>query len=228
MIQLLIAEDDFRVANIHEQFIEKMEGVIVSGKAMTARETLEILKEKEIDLILLDNYMPDETGVDILPFIRTSFPKVDIIMVTAANDRKVVEHSLKFGIVDYLIKPVTFTRFEKAIKKYIARNTFISDNEIYDQVLIDTYLHAESDNSSKRALPKGIDAFTLEKVQELLAFHAEIGCTAEQLGEMMGASRTTARRYLEYLISITGAKAELEYGLVGRPERKYYLKETSL
>jgi CitB family two-component system response regulator CitT len=44
------------------------------------------------------------------------------------------------------------------------------------------------------------------------------------MGEKMGASRTTARRYLEYITSTGEVTAELEYGIVGRPERRYRIK----
>lgn len=71
-------------------------------------------------------------------------------------------------------------------------------------------------------LPTGINPITLKKIKEALRT-ADGGMTAEELGEAMGASRTTARRYAEYLVSKEEARAELEYGIIGRPERKYYL-----
>lgn len=82
-------------------------------------------------------------------------------------------------------------------------------------------------NSVKTALPAedlptGINSITLRKIKEALQTASE-GLTAEELGEKMGASRTTARRYAEYLVSKEEARAELEYGIIGRPERKYYL-----
>lgn len=225
MINVAIAEDDFRVAGIHEQFLEKIEGVRVVNKALNAAQIMDQLAIGEIDLILLDNFMPDECGASLLPLIRDRFPEVDIIMITAATEKAVVEAALKYGVVDYLIKPVTFERFQHAIKTYIERKAFIKENESYDQKVIDQFFHRKGfmeTEKQKDSLPKGIDQLTLEKVESLLDRHCQNGCTAEQMGELMGASRTTARRYLEYLISLDKAKAELEYGLVGRPERKYY------
>ncbi|WP_404462474.1 response regulator [Sutcliffiella horikoshii] len=225
MINVAIAEDDFRVAGIHEQFLEKIEGVRVVNKALNAAQTMDQLAIGEIDLILLDNFMPDECGASLLPLIRDKFPDVDIIMITAATEKAVVEAALKYGVVDYLIKPVTFERFQHAIKTYLERKAFIKENESYDQKVIDQFFHRNrlmETEKQKDSLPKGIDQLTLEKVESLLDRHCHNGCTAEQMGELMGASRTTARRYLEYLISLDKAKAELEYGLVGRPERKYY------
>ncbi len=225
MIKVAIAEDDFRVANIHEQFIKKLEGVQMIDKALNAAQTIELLAKGETDLILLDNYMPDECGAALLPAIRERFPEVDVIMITAATEKTVVEASLKYGVVDYLIKPVTFERFQHAIKSYLERKAFIQKNESYNQAMIDEYFHRKDlseDETEKTPLPKGIDQLTLGKVEKLLLCNSGNGWTAEQIGEQMGASRTTARRYLEYLISMDKAKAELEYGMVGRPERKYY------
>ncbi|MFD1458783.1 helix-turn-helix domain-containing protein [Scopulibacillus daqui] len=61
----------------------------------------------------------------------------------------------------------------------------------------------------------------MSKVLDILD-KSDSGLSAEQVGRRMGASRTTARRYLEYLISADYCRAEVEYGIVGRPERKYY------
>ncbi len=226
MINVAIAEDDFRVAHIHEQFLDKLEGIRMVDKALNATQAMELLAKGKTDLILLDNYMPDECGASLLPAIRERFAEVDIIMITAAADKEVVEAALHYGVMDYLIKPVTFERFQHAIRNYLEKRAFIKQNEAYNQTIIDQLFHPTELKASKKeecdSLPKGIDQLTLGKVEELLQNNSGNGWTAEQMGEMMGASRTTARRYLEYLISRGKAKAELEYGMVGRPERKYY------
>jgi CitB family two-component system response regulator CitT len=223
LINIAIAEDDFRVAYIHEQFIEEIEGVQLKGKALNAKQMMSMLATNEIDLLLLDNYMPDALGVSLLPSIRKEFPSVDIIMITAAADSGTVEPSLNYGVVDYLIKPVSFERFKLAVENYMNKKSFFNQNQELNQKMLDQYFYKDDYSKVEKILPKGIDPLTLQKVEELLAAYQE-GCTAEALGENLGASRTTARRYLEYLISINKAKAELEYGLVGRPERIYYCR----
>jgi CitB family two-component system response regulator CitT len=180
-----------------------------------------LLEGQKVDLIVLDNYMPDKLGVSLLPIIREKHPEIDVIMVTAATDMPTVEACLKYGVVDYLIKPVTYDRFVQAIEKYKNRKELMQNKVELNQSTIDQFLHVETVNKTVKDLPKGIDPLTLQKVSNLLQAMVE-GCTAEGLGEMLGASRTTARRYLEYLISVDKVKAELEYGAVGRPERKYY------
>ncbi|MFS0824297.1 response regulator [Bacillus sp. 1P02SD] len=223
MINVLIAEDDFRVASIHEQFLKKIEDVNLVGKSSNAKETLEMLKKHDnIDLLLLDVYMPDKMGTELLPIIRNLYPEVDIIMITAATEKKHLEESLRSGVFHYLIKPVTFEKFTETIKKYIEKkDLLLSMNEV-DQTFADHYFGGKLMQSVEKKIhyPKGIDPLSLEKVRDIIR-KLDSGITAEEMGERMGASRTTARRYLEYLTSTNEVTAELEYGIVGRPERKY-------
>lgn len=222
MIKAAIAEDDFRVASIHEQFLEKIEGVTVAGKALNAREAIDLLETKEVDVLLLDNYLPDKNGVSILPALRKRFENLDIILITASTERKVVEPSIRNGVVDYIVKPATFERFREAMEKVVRRRRLMESNEEFNQAIIDKVITGGQAEPVSDLLPKGIDPLTLGKVEETLSMLSS-GINAELLGEQLGASRTTARRYLEYLISIGKARAELEYGIVGRPERKYYM-----
>lgn len=224
MIKVAIAEDDFRVASIHEQFIEKMDGFKVVGKALNALETFTLLENEAVDLLLLDNYLPDHTGVSFLPELRGKYPKLDIILITAATEGKVVESSIRNGVLDYIVKPVTFSRFKTALHKVENHRELFKTSDEFSQTTIDHIFTGTlpKSQSVSNSLPKGIDPLTLSKVEETME-SLEHGINAEDLSDYLGASRTTARRYLEYLISIGKAKAELEYGIVGRPERKYYL-----
>lgn len=221
-MKIAIAEDDFRVASIHEQFLEKIDGVEVAGKALNASEALALLEDKEIDVLLLDNYLPDRSGVSILPELRSKFPKLDVILITASTERKVVEPAIRNGVLDYIVKPVDFNRFKAALEKVMNRRELLESDDEFNQSVIDQVLSGRTSGANPVSLPKGIDPLTLTKVQETME-SLNNGINAEDLSEHLGASRTTARRYLEYLISTGKAKAELEYGIVGRPERKYYL-----
>ena len=72
--------------------------------------------------------------------------------------------------------------------------------------------------------PKGIDPITKEKVVSHMK-QVKGGMTAETLGLEIGVSRSTARRYLEHLVAEKQAHTELIYGSVGRPERRYFIKQ---
>ncbi|WHY55612.1 response regulator [Peribacillus simplex] len=223
-IRAVIAEDDFRVADIHEKFLKNFEEIEVVGKAVNAKKTLRILEQKSPDLLLLDVYMPDQLGTDLLPDIRKKFPNVDIIMITAATDKDQLEKALHYGVENYLIKPVEMKRFNQVIEEYLKKVHLMKSKQEIDQDFVDLILKkgsAVSETNDGPALPKGVDEITLAKVIEVLKA-SDIGLSAEQVSGQIGASRTTARRYLEYLISVKKCKAEVVYGVVGRPERRYY------
>lgn len=223
MLNVLIAEDDFRIAQVEEQFLGKVSDVSLVGKALNAKETMEFLSQNEVDLLLLDIYMPDELGTDLLPKIKSQYPKLDIIMVTAATEIEMLETALQYGITNYLLKPVTMEKFIEAIEQYKRKKKLISNRQEVDQSLIDMYFgNGLKTENEHKMLPSGVDQITLQKVKDILSKETG-GISIEEMGGKMGASRTTARRYLEYLVSINVCKAEQEYGIVGRPERKYYL-----
>lgn len=91
MIKVLIAEDDFRIAAIHESYIQKVQGFQVAGKAKSAKDLWEALQKEQVDLILLDVYMPDELGTNLLPLLRERHPEVDVIIITAATETMLLE-----------------------------------------------------------------------------------------------------------------------------------------
>ncbi|GIN87513.1 response regulator [Heyndrickxia sporothermodurans] len=225
MIHVIISEDDFRVASIHEQFLNKISDVYVVGKALNGEQTLHLLENNQVDLVILDIFMPDQLGTDLLYEIRKNYPHVDVIIISAASEKIYVEASIRQGVIDYIIKPVTMERFRQSIENFKRKHQLFSDSEELNQDLIDTYFGLKDERTKlNKNLPKGIDPLTLQKVKNILKALPN-GVSAEEMGEKMGASRPTARRYLEYLTSIGEGRAELEYGIVGRPERKYRLSQ---
>lgn len=222
-IKVAIAEDDFRIADIHEKFLKKFKEIEVVGKSLNGEETLQTLLEQTPDLLLLDVYMPDMLGSDLLPIIRERFPKVNIIMITAANDKAFLEKALGYGVENYLLKPVNRERFDEVIMEYIKKHSLLTSGQEINQNYVDLLFGNKKIERVGRdtGLPKGIDEITLGKVKNVLQVKNQ-GLSAEEVGNEIGASRITARRYLEYLSSIKQVKAEVVYGIVGRPERKYY------
>ncbi|MFC4801421.1 response regulator [Neobacillus sp. GCM10023253] len=222
-IKTVIAEDDFRIADMHEKFLNMFEEIEVVGKALNGEQTLQVLEKENPDFLLLDVYMPDMLGSDLLPAIREKYPKVSIIMITAATDKEFLEKALNYGVENYLIKPVNKERFDDVIQEYIKKRTLLSSTQEINQNYVDLlFRHGKAEREGKSpGLPKGIDEITLGKVKAVFQARKD-GLSAEEVGKKIGASRITARRYLEYLSSKQEVKAEVVYGIVGRPERKYY------
>ncbi|NBJ71412.1 MULTISPECIES: response regulator [Clostridia] len=230
-IHVLIIEDDFRVAAINKQFVEKIDGYLVVKSVKTAKEAYQYLQMTEVDLILLDIYIPDVEGLDLFWDLRSKYRTVDIVIVSAAAEANIMENVLRGGIFDYIIKPVDANRFAEMLKRYQERRRFLATREILNQQEMDDVIQKNTSNFpnvKKRngELPKGIDPITLQEVTNLFEYKQVKGITAVDLSEQIGTSRSTARRYLEYLVSIKKIKTTLLYGNVGRPERLYVRRET--
>jgi two-component system CitB family response regulator len=226
-IRVVIAEDDKQIAEIHRRFLERIEGFELAGLAHGLDETKDLIDILKPDLVLLDNQFPSGTGLELLRDLRAKNSSVDIILITAAKEVNTLREALRGGIFDYILKPLVFDRLQETLQNYQQQIHKLQTIESIDQGNVDTMLSRKSNvNELERQdvrLPKGIDALTLEKIKK--AFNEESPpLSAEEVGELIGASRTTARRYLEYLVGANELVAEINYGSVGRPERRYGIK----
>ena len=224
MYKVLIAEDDPMVAMINEQYIKRNKNFEVVGKCQNGTTALTFLKENDVDLLVLDVYMPHMNGFEILRKIRSEQITVEVIMVTAANDRDSLEEALHLGIVDYLVKPFTFDRFQMALEKYIAQNNALKDIETLNQKSIDHII----DNTRKKSeflFPKGIQERTLLIIMEYLNSNKGQWLTGDDIAEKVGLTGVTVRRYMNYLAESGRANAEINYETGGRPCTRYKIEE---
>jgi len=222
-IEVLIVEDDIRIAEIHRRFTEKIEGFKVIGTATTGEQAKEWLEFVKPQLVLLDVYLPDMQGTELVTYIRHNLHDTDIIMITAASETDVVRHALRGGVTDYIVKPLTFDRFKTSLESYQKKITKLKKNAQLSSEQIEHLWSQRGVQANQiEYAPKGIDPLTLAKIKKHMLTVNEEGITAEMLSSMVGVSRSTARRYLEHLISGKKVHAELIYGSVGRPERRYF------
>ena len=220
MYKVLIVEDDPMVAMINEQYIKRNKNFQLVGKCKDGTAALEFLEQNSVDLIVLDVYMPHMDGLETLRTIRNRQIPVDAIMVTAANDRNSVEEALHLGIVDYLVKPFTFDRFQMALEKYISQTNAFRDFDTLNQKNIDHII----DNSRKKsedAFPKGIQEKTLLLIMEYLKDNADNWFTGDEIAEQVGLTGVTVRRYMNYLAESGRVTAKMNYETGGRPCMRY-------
>ncbi|GHH96936.1 response regulator [Neobacillus kokaensis] len=226
-IEVLIVEDDLRVAEIQKRFLEQIEGFQTVGIAASYAEAKTLIEILQPDLLLLDIFFPDMNGLDLLKETKQQAKQMNVIMITAAKEIHKVQEAISIGVFDYIIKPVVFERFKQSLLRYQdfhRKLVQLEEEGVYvTQQQVDRLLRKEIEVSSsieKSYLPKGIDPRTLEKVLEVLGREVS-GLTAEIVAKKIGISRTTARRYLEHLVAEEKIEADLAYGTVGRPERVY-------
>lgn len=223
-IEILIIEDNPKVAKAHQLYVEKIPGFTVTGVVNCLADAPPMVEALAPDLILLDVYFPDGSGMDFLDQLRAMHSNCDVILITAAKEVKLLHNALRGGVFDYMIKPVFFDRFQEALENYRRRRDKLGDLADMSQDDVDRFFQHPTKiaaDGKETVLPKGIDSLTLGKVLEIFAETANAGLNATEVGEQIGASRTTARKYLEYLISTGHLTIEIEYGTIGRPERRY-------
>ena len=226
MYKVLIVEDDPMVAMINEQYIKRNKNFELVGKCSNGSSALDFLDNNDVDLLILDVYMPKMDGFETLRRVRNKKITVDAIMVTAANDRASLEEALHLGIVDYLVKPFTFDRFQMALEKYISQNNALRDFETLNQKNIDHII----DNTRKKSddlYPKGIQEKTVDLIMEYLKANEGKWFTGDDIAEKVGLTGVTVRRYMNYLAETGRVTGEMNYETGGRPCMKYRIIKIS-
>ncbi|MHB0870449.1 MAG: response regulator [Chloroflexota bacterium] len=220
-LRVLVVEDDPVVGDINREFTERVEGFQVVGAARSAVGAVEAVQRLRPDLVLLDIYMPDGDGVQVLKEVRRLENDVDVIPVTAARNSQVVKELMRNGAVGYVVKPFKFERFAATLQAYRRWRASLEGESTLSQAEVDR-LRRVLVAPQQDELPKGLDHLTLKAITDLLERRREY-LTAEEVAEEVGASRVTARRYLEYLAEVGQAEVKLSYGAVGRPVRRYQI-----
>lgn len=222
-ISIVIAEDDPKISEIQCRFIDKIEGFEVVGIGNTIAESEEIIDVFRPDLVLLDVFFPDGNGVDLMWKIRQSYKNTDVIFITAAKEVETLQDAIRGGAFDFVLKPMTFSRFQSTLGRFLEHRNKLKGITSLDQSEVDQIIHPAQDAvQTDLRMPKGINPLTLEKVEDEVKKIDRSGINAEAMGLQVGISRTTARRYLEFLVSQGAVKPSLVYGSVGRPERLYF------
>jgi len=216
MISVLVVDDDFMVAGIHAKFVERTPGFAVAGTARTGAEALQMCAELSPELVLLDVHLPDMSGLEVLQQLRAVGSTVGVVMVTAERDAEAVRTALHGGAMQYLVKPFEYADFATRMQRVREALTTLAAGAP-DQATIDRAFGGPA--STSPALPKGLSAESAQLVADALAESTEL--SAADCGELVGLSRVSARRYLEYFVDQGLATVRLNYGNAGRPERRY-------
>ena len=143
MINVLIVDDDAMVADLNRLYVNRVEGFSCCGVASTLNRAEAIINNpaQPVDLVLLDVYMQQDNGLDLLPVIRASGRPIDVIMISSAADAATIQTSIHYGVVDYLIKPFQFPRFEEALNGWKAKHSLMGSHQYYEQADVDRLIH---------------------------------------------------------------------------------------
>jgi two-component system response regulator DctR len=217
MITVFIVEDDPMVLDVNQSFLEKVPSFEYVGSALNATDALTHIKNLQPNLVLLDMYLPDYSGLEVLAKLREERIPSDVIMITAARDAATIHEVFRLGAVDYLVKPFRFERFQSALETYQKMWKKLNDTPSLKQEDIDEW---KNTSNKQETMPKGLSTTTLRQIMIAL-FDQKEPVTAEQLANRLGMARVTVRRYLEYLEKERKVKVHIQYGSVGRPSHFY-------
>lgn len=223
LIDVLIVEDDARIAQIHSQILRQTQHFNPVGIAETIQMARTMVKVYKPNLIILDNYLPDGTGIDLFREIIAdkSAHKIEVVLITSSDEIETVKTAMKLGCFDYLLKPVSYERLQETLNRYLALNNAMKAYENLEQRHIDELFNIQLRDKHQQLLPKGIESITLEKIKRVFSQNIGVKYTVDQISQEIGIGKTTARRYLEYCSANGLLTAENQYGKVGRPERVY-------
>jgi response regulator of citrate/malate metabolism len=216
MISTVVVDDDFMVAKIHAAFVERTPGFKVVGVVHTGADALRAAHEQHPVLMLLDIYLPDRSGIEVLERLRAETPDVDVLVITAAREVETVRRALRGGVVNYLVKPFEYDALRQRLEHYAAGRQHLEEVSAAAQSDIDRVLGTVS---LSKPLPKGLSNETAELVEDVLRT-ASSDLSATECANLTGLSRISTRRYLEFFAETGRVKVRLRYG-AGRPERRY-------
>jgi response regulator of citrate/malate metabolism len=219
VIRVLVVEDEPVAAEAHRSYVDRTAGFSTAAVAGTGAQALAVLARVPVDLVLLDMNLPDTHGIELCRRIRGAGVDVDVLAVTSARELSTVRAAAAHGVVGYLLKPFTYPALRDRLVAYADyRDLVARGGDAVGQSEIDRALDAVRP-AGPAPLPKGMGRETLDAV--VATVRGGDGLSAGETAELIGASRITARRYLEYLADAGLVDRSPRYGGAGRPELEY-------
>jgi two-component system response regulator CitB len=220
-LKVVIVEDEPHLAELHREFIEQNFHLRVVGIAATLEQARTLLSQHQPRLVLLDNYLPDGQGVELIDSPLLKSFECSVIFITAASDMQTCSHAMRSGAFDYLIKPVFFQRLRASLERFMLLVHTLRQVKVVDQHALDKLFNLPAGEALSAPSSKGIEPSTLERVKQVFINHPDNFWSVEQVVEDVGISKTTCRRYLEYCVEIGFIGIEIQYGNIGHPRRLY-------
>ncbi|WP_433930136.1 response regulator [Curtobacterium flaccumfaciens] len=209
---VLVVDDDFHVAELHRRQVDEVPGFRALEPVGTLAAARSALSSGTVDLVLVDVYLPDGSGLDLLRSIDT-----DAFVLSAASDSGTVRRAMRSGALAYLIKPFTAGVLAERLQAYARSRNVLDERSTLDQEAVERAFRILHAGDSGGASPSR--AATAALVLEQLVTGEER--SAAEVAAAIGVSRATAQRYLAQLTADGTVAMQLRYGAAGRPEHRY-------
>ena len=223
-MRVLIVEDDPMVMRLNVDYLARLEGVELVGQCESVPAALELLEREAVDLLLLDVYLRNRSGLEVLRHLRAQDRNTDAVLITAASEIETVRAAQRLGARDYLVKPFSFERFRDAVEACRrARDALSRLPDQLGQGDIDRLFSQAPATDLRRPgdLPKGLTPASLAQVAQAILALDEDSFTSETLLPATGMSRVSVRKYLKHLSDAQLLEESFHYGQIGRPSFRY-------
>ncbi|MBF9315524.1 response regulator [Mycobacteroides chelonae] len=217
-IKVLIVDDDFRVANLHAGIVDAVPGFTVVSTANSIGAAHEVTRSTDVDLALVDVYLPDGSGIDFVRELRC-----DAMVLSAAVDGATIRQALIAGAASYLVKPFANASLVARLTAY-ARYRKILHSDALSPAEVDAALESLRPSVG---VPRAAAAASPTKQIVLHAIRdARSPMSSAEVAVAVGISRATAQRYLASLVGSSELQMRLRYGTTGRPEQEFLIPGT--
>ncbi|VBA58542.1 response regulator [Mycobacterium attenuatum] len=210
-LTVLVVDDDFRVANMHAGVVAAMPGFAVTGTANTVAAAR---NAPAVDLALVDVYLPDGSGIDLVRELRS-----DSMILTAATEAETVRAAMSAGALSYLVKPFSTTELAARLSGYARYRKILSGPNLSARDV-----DAALDALRPRVAPAQASAAAASPTKQLVLRalkKSQTPMSAAEVSVAIGISRATAQRYLAAMAANGDVSVGLRYGATGRPEQEF-------
>lgn len=188
--------------------------------ASTAEQAIAKLKRYAYDIVILDLGPTKEENMRLLQQIRSEKIFVCVIMMSQENTLDYIAEAFSYGVSDYLLKPSSCKRFTEAAIRAVSKRECLLQYQTMTQDEIDQCIARSVYLAPNVDKGKGICNETFSFVRNVVSKRSGTFSAADIAAET-GLSRITIRKYLERMSETGVLKTELEYGEVGRPQKRY-------
>ncbi|WP_280402008.1 response regulator [Nocardia carnea] len=212
-LRVLIVEDDFRIADLHAEIAASIPGFTVAATVGSVADARTRYRDSALDLALVDVYLPDGSGIDLVREMRC-----DTMVLTADSEGATVRSALAAGALGYFVKPFPPAALSARLAGYARYRRLLADPHV-DHARVEAALAA-----LRPAPAPGPAAPVSSPTKDLVleAIHGSSGpLSAGEVADAIGVSRPTAQRHLTALVAAGTLRMRLRYGQAGRPEQEY-------
>ncbi|MEX0992308.1 MAG: response regulator transcription factor [Actinomycetota bacterium] len=193
-VRVAIADDHSLVRQGLRRYLETADGIEVVGEAANGRELLEVIDQTSPHIALVDIRMPEMDGLEAAREIRTNHPEVNVIMLSAYDDRQFVVEAVRAGARGYVLKARDAEHLIQTVR------LVASGNMVIDPQLVVALAEELSDAKERDRKADTLTAREIEVLQ-LLAF----GHTNKDIAEKLFISPDTVKTHLEHIFEKLGA-----------------------